>query len=351
MMKRIKPMFAGLLLWCMFGLLLTFGFLQSAAIRQFHSVSLRYNTPISGQTAYRARQYSITNIENNPFWPTFWHECRMSFSVGARTAHANTVSFSGDASLVWPARYITGSAPSSIDSTGIAVSNALAHSLWGSTDIIGMTVYVNDKPRIVRGVFEGTADIALLSFHIEDTAQSWTAVELAGGQPNPTRSQAENFATASGLSRPDYILMGGSIALSRLMSIFPLLIIAAYGLILLAGFTKKHYGAAATLIIFAGFILFAIFLPNMLEALPPWIIPTHWSDFSFWSNLLLQANDSLREFLRVNPMLRDVELKIHLLRQIGIFIASVCSGIIVCAQWHCHIRQNDYGNMNISTTR
>jgi len=330
--SRAKPAITGILLWCVLGALLTLGFMEAAAIARFPSASLRYNEPITGQAAQRARQYSIENIQRDTFWPTFWHQSSATLSAGARTAQVNAISFSGDAALVWPTQYITGSAPSSIDGSSAAVSQALAHRLWGSTDIIGMPIYVDDVPHTVRGVFEGTAELALLSFHIEDTSQNWTAVELSGGAPHPTRSNAESFALASGLGRPDYVLMGGAITLARFMSMLPLLIPAVYALALLVRFVKKHYRTAGTPIIFAGFILLAILLPLLLNAIPPWLIPTHWSDFSFWSSLLHQANGGLREFFSVNPMLRDVELKMHLLRQAGIMIVAICCGIIICAR-------------------
>ena len=310
-------------IWCIFCILLALGFMEANAINRFHGASLRFNTPITGQAAYRARQYSISNAEQNPFWPTFWHESVAEFTHGTRTVPVSTISFSGDAALIWPADFIAGSAPSVIDARGVAVSESFAHRLWGSTDIIGMSVYVDQLPRIVRGVFKGTADIALLSFHIEDTSQSWTAVELAGGAPNPTRNNAESFAMASGLGRPDYVLMGGAMALARFMAIFPILIPTVYALAQLIGFIRRHYRIAVVPAIFAGLILLAVSLPFLLYALPAWLIPTHWSDFSFWSQLSRQAGNDLREFLSAPPSLRDVELKLRLLRQVGILILSV----------------------------
>ena len=324
-----KTKITSLLFLCALFFLLVIGFRESAAIRQFSGISLRFNEPINGQAAARARQYSIANSEDNPFWPTFWHENRETFSIGDRTVQANSISFSGDAGLVWPAEYILGSAPSSVDSNGITVSEALAHRLWGSTDIVGMTVYVNNTPRIIRGVFKGDAELALLSFHIEDTLQSWTVVELTGGIPHPTRNDAESFALASGLGRPDYILMGGPMAIAYIMSIFPFLMLVAYTLVLLIRFVKKYYNAAGAAIIITGLILCAVLLPLLLNNLPPWLIPTHWSDFSFWSTLFQQANNSLREFFSANPLLRDVELKMHLLRQTGIFFLSVCCSVVM----------------------
>jgi len=316
-------------LWLVFGILLVLGFRQANSIQQFSGVSLRFNEPISGQAAHRARQHSIENAEQETFWLTFWYESTAELSAGVRTVQANAISFSGDAALVWTAQYLVGTAPSSLDGSGIAVSEALAHRLWGSTDIVGMPVYVNEKPRIVRGVFEGNFELALLSFHIEDTQQSWTAVELSGGESRSTRSNAESFAIAAGLGAPDYILMGGAMAVATFMSMLPLLIFTMYVLVLLILYVKKHYRSAATPIMFLGLIVFAILLPILLNALPAWLIPTHWSDFSFWSSLLQQASGSLREFLSVNPMLRDVELRMLLLGQVGIMVLSI-SCVIFC---------------------
>ena len=332
-MRVLKRSWLSALLWCGFGIFLLLGFMEANAISQFHGISLRYSTPINGQAAQRARQYSIANAGADNFWPTFWRESRAELSTGTRAVQSRAISFSGDAALVWPAEFLTGSAPSSIDAKGIAVSEPLARRLWGSTDIIGMPVYAEGKPRIVRGVFEGAVELALLSYHIEDTSQSWTAVELAGGMPHSTRNNAEGFAAVSGLGRPDYVLMGGAMTLARFMAVFPLLMLALFSLVLCAGHLKKHYRAAITPVIFAGLILFAFLLPHLLNVLPPWIIPTHWSDFSFWSLLFRQASESLREFLILPPMLRDVELKLRLLRQGGILFCSICLGVAACVRF------------------
>ena len=328
-MGILKSRILYVLMWCLFCAALTLGFLESNAISRFSGASLRFYTPISGQNAFRARQHSVANTA--AFWPTFWREDRVELSAGNNTAVVDAILFSGDAALVWPAQYITGSAPSSIDGAGIVVSETLARGLWGSIDIVGKSVYVNCEPRIVRGVFSGSAELALISFHIEDTSQAWTAAELSGGIPNPTRSDAESFAVASGLGRPDYVLMGGTMALSRFMSILPIFIPFIYAAGLFVKFIKNHYPAVGAPIFFAGLILFAVFLPALLNNLPAWLIPTHWSDFAFWSSISAQVSESMREFLSLSPLMRDVELKMHLLRQTGFMIFAIFFGIIVCA--------------------
>jgi len=308
-----------------FAVTLAIGILHAGTISNFPTVSLRYNTPISGTAAFRARQHSIENTAGYTFWPTFWHQCTAVISTNIRETNAHAISFSGDAKLVWPATYINGTAPSAVDARGIAVSHALAHRLWGSVNIIGLPVYVNGTPRFVRGVFEGDIELALVSFHIEDTTPSFSAVELAGG--NPTRTNVENYATTSGLGRPHNLLLGSPVTFARVLAIIPLFIPGMYLLVLTVKFAKAYFPQGGVVVIFTVLLLLAIFLPTLLDALPLWLIPTRWSDFAFWSGLVNDGNYALRSFLSVSPTLRDVELKLLLIRQVGIFIVTIGAAV------------------------
>ena len=323
---KVIPFFLLCILYC---ITLTLGFIESNTISRFSRISLRYNTPVSGVAAFRARQHAAENADS--FWPTFWNEATVEISNGRNTASVNSILFSGEAFLVWPAVYVKGTAPSSLDSLGVAVSEALARNLWGSTDIIGISVYVNSEPRFVRGVFNGSSELALVSFHIEDTNQYWTAVELSGSAQSPTRNDAESFAITTGLGRPDYILMGGARAVSVLMSFFPLLFPFVYVIALFVKYIKKYYPMAGTPLFFGALILFAVLLPILLSLFPPWLVPTRWSDFGFWGAQVSSANEALREFLSVSPLMRDVEIRIHLLRQAGIMLAATISGVFMIA--------------------
>jgi len=324
MVKFDRLNYTGIVATCIFLALLVVGILHAGTVSTFSTVSLRYNVPISGQAAFHARQHAVENSEDT-FWPTFWHQNTTTISNNLREATVPAISFSGDASLVWPTAYLAGTAPSAVDSHGVAVSHALAHRLWGSVNIIGKTVYVDNIPRYVRGVFEGDALLALISFHIEDTTPTFTAVELAGG--NPTRENVANFAISSGLGRPDDILLGGPISFARVLAIAPIFIPAVYLLVLLCKLPKAKYAIWGVL------VLIGFLLPILLNALPPWLIPTRWSDFSFWAGLWADGSYALRTFLSASPTLRDVELKMLLIRQVGIFIAATCVAVWFSCTW------------------
>lgn len=318
-MTGITNLVAPLLMIVAFVALFTLGLFHSTTPPA--SISLRYNVPISGQTAFHARQYSIQNsYQNETFWPTFWHQSAATLASPIREVHSSTILFSGDANLVWHATYLLGTAPSAIDDHGIAISYSLAHNLFGSISVIGKQVYANGTPRYIRGVFEGQTDLALLSFHIENTSQYFTAVELTGR--HLSRTNIQHYVITSALGMPNFILMPMSI--SRVMAFAPLLIPIIYLLVSMIKFTRRY----KTPIIFVCATVFAALLPFLLNLIPPQLIPTHFSDFSFWSNLLRQTGDDLRQLLSVNPTLRDIEKKIHLLQQAGIFFITVCAGIL-----------------------
>jgi len=324
-----KRLAAGILLWCVLGALLVVGIINANTLREYPSVSLRYKTPITGQAAYQARLYAIRQGEDNTFWPTFWHEAVAEFESEYVKVNAKSILYSGDAALVWPARYLSGTAPGVTDGFGCAVSSGLAFALWGSGDVLGAAVDIDGKSRVVRGVFEGEDMVALLSVSDEDTSQTFTAVELSGGLQAPSRSDVTGFAMTAGLGAPDSVMLGTPTILAVFLAILPLLLLFIYGLVLLAGGMRRRPAAMRGVLLLA-FLGFAILLPGLLDMLPDRLIPTRWSDFSFWGGHLRQMENDLREYLTVTPMLRDLGYQILFFKQIGIAFLSVCTTLCIC---------------------
>jgi len=149
-------------LWIALAVFLVLGVVNLNVIRQYSQVSLRYASPIGAADAYQARVYAAGQSGVSVFWPTFWNETKVSVSSEYKTAGATGIFFSGDAAIVWPARYIEGNAPGVTDSSGCALSKALAWELMGGDDLVGMTVDVDGEMRVIRGIFEG--DDLVLSY-------------------------------------------------------------------------------------------------------------------------------------------------------------------------------------------
>jgi len=325
-MKRIAT---GALLWCALIALTAAGAINLDKMWEYPPVSLRYETPVSGQAAFQARKYAIEHSGDDTYWPTFWHETEATIACEYRQIDATCILFSGDASLVWAARYLAGSAPGVTDGSGCALSSALARELWGGTDVTEKSVAIDGVTRTVRGVFEGEELIALVSFRDEDRGPGFTAVELSGGPSAPASGDVADFAVRAGLGVPDRLLLGAPAVLAAVLSVLPILILAVYWIALCCGMLKKYPAVmrGVTLVVLIGF---ALLLPRILAAVPDWMTPSRWSDFSFWGSLAKQIGGDLKEYLRLRPALRDIEYNILLLKQIGIaFLSSSCA-LIVC---------------------
>lgn len=334
--EKIKKAILDILLWGLLCVLIIGGMLNVRNITSLSTpFSLRYETnAICGQTAFNARKFAAQNDNEHAFWPTFRRESIAEFTGPHITHYAKTIFYSGDAALAWPVDFLHGTPPGTTDNIGCAVSEALAHRLWGSADVLGKTVLVDGHERIVRGVFKGNHELALVSFTYENTTESWNIVELTKNYPNTTRNDALSFAIQSGLGSPDYILTKNEpIFIAAILPIIPLLIISIYVLILICKYLRKYHKPISRVIPFLLLIGIALILPFILERLPGSIIPTQWSDFSFWSALIAQNQSNTREFLTATPTLRDVESSLILLRQLTIaFTSSLCAAIICFRQ-------------------
>ena len=314
-------------------LLMAAGFIYYSRLNLYSSVSLRFDPPISGQAAYKARQYSISHSGDKAYWPTFWTEYTASLSSQFVTANATCIIFSGQASQVWPLRLIYGTELGATDGNGCLVSEGLAWRLWGGLDVVGKTVEVDGKESIVRGVFRGKNELMLSSASIEDESLAWAAAELSGGLDGARRESAESYAIASGLGKPAYIVVDGLTSIAGAMAALPLLILVVSAFSLIIRIIMKCYPTVWKIAPYLLLILFGALLPFGLGLLPEWIIPTRWSDFSFWSLLLSRFSSGLRELLSIRPLSRDVEQRILFIKHTGIMFFAVCISLTISLRW------------------
>ena len=323
MIRRFKRSFAALLLVGLLALLTAAGLVGAAGLTSGAPASLRFDPPVSGPAAYAARQYAAGQ-EGEVFWPTFWREGQSKLATALAEVSADCIAYSGDAALVWPAEYLSGAAPSVTDSTGCAVSSALARRLWGSTDVVGQCLEADGEERLVRGVFESRRELILLGFADEDASQAWSAAELSGGPRHASRAQAAAFAAEAGLGQPGSILMSsGPAAAAWVLAVLPLILLSLYGLARAMAWLRPRSRWGWRALWFSLALGLALTLPLLLETLPPRMIPSRWSDLDFWAGLWRQGEAALRELLSARPTLRDVEQRLQWVRQAALGTASL----------------------------
>ena len=327
--KTVKAALPTLLLWCLLYLLLAAAIRNGDAIEsRFTAFSLRFGEDLSGEKAQAARQYAIDQKEENPFWYTYWRQDQAR--VKGETAELDTVCirYSGEGRLAWDTTFLQGSWPGAADEDGCALSRPLAGSLFGSMDIVGMTVQVDGEEAIVRGVFEGEEPLVLLSEGEGTGTGSWQAAELSGGPKGADRTDAEAFAVSSSLGAPSAILTGKTILfIGWFLAFLPVIILVVRGLCQIFILVPARRRGLAALILF---LALAAALPLLLGLLPDWLIPGQWSDFSWWTILGEDLDTALRAFLGITPALRDVEGRLLFLGQAALCLLSSLLALALC---------------------
>ncbi|MEG1103898.1 MAG: hypothetical protein RSD78_03545, partial [Oscillospiraceae bacterium] len=72
--------------------------------------------------------------------------------------------------------------------------------------------------------------------------------------------------------------------------------------------------AKRQLLLFVFALIVSLMLPLFLRAVPSWLLPSKWSDFSFWSNLIEIIKSSINEWFSIKACYRDVQIKYFLLQ-------------------------------------
>lgn len=330
----------GIILWCAIGYLMVIGSLNIRSLKQYSPISIRYDIPISGNDAYHAREYSTQHKEESIYHLTFWEETNSEIANEFICVNATCIYYNGDVSVVRPLNILCGTSPGATDNVGCMVSSGLAHKIFGGTDIIGMNIDINGYSYKIRGVFKEDDILVLASIIDEDTSHSYSAVELSSGLQHPYYGDIETYMHTIGLGKPTGILMGSPTFIAEIFTILPIIILAVYWLLLLIQQLKKYSSIIKNSLFFIVLLIFTMILPVLLDLLPGWMIPTHWSNFSYWSNIILQIKENLNEYITIKKFSRDISYTVEILTQLSISLPATICSILICYRWH---RVNAYG--------
>ena len=127
------------------------------------------------------------------------------------------------------------------------------------------------------------------------------------------------------------LIPGGTLAAgAELMLWLPLLFAGLLLAARLAGLYVRRYksGLMPQILLFGLALLFARMLPSMLSALPAWLIPNRWSDFTFWAALLELPKQTLRDLIALPPTIKDVALVLSLLKLHFAFLGQLLTGVL-----------------------
>lgn len=283
--------------------------------------SLRYDEGFDETQKQQAKRYFIEHGEEyKGLWPSFWSEDKGKFEAEFGEAEADCIYFDGDASRIKPERFLAGSYPGELDTTGVAVSAELSWKLWGSLDTVGKEVRIGDERKVVSGVYEGETAAALMCGN-QNT--KWHNAEVSA-DGILTREELLQFLAASLMGEPDALVDGGGIlGLLRLLQHLPIFALCVWVAVRLLRMNCKGTGKIVRRgVVLVSLFVFALFLPGLLLQLPPWLLPSKWSDLTFWSGLFETLWGYMKDWFALKPAGRDVLVKQSLLQQ-GLYTAGM----------------------------
>ena len=327
---------AGCLALCLVFLAQLFSGAQTLE-RLYPAIGARYESDLTKEQITAALLWQGGPDNGDGISASFWRQDPLHAKTPTapeRSTAATAIGFCGGADDCYAATYLNGAAPGSGDTTGCAVSQALAWALWGSTDVVGMTLTLSPAPQAqegaytppatnfyVRGVFAETDAVVLYG---ADASAGFPNVELAGVPRDDPAASAQHFLSGAGLGTPAWTLYGPQLAgFARVLCWLPL-VLAGLGLLVALLQTTRHWpalwrDAAWFLLAMAA----AALLPCALAALPGWMIPSRWSDFSFWSDLGKNLTACWQDWQNAAPLQKDMVAKNAMRQTIGWLAATL----------------------------
>ena len=224
-----------------------------------------------------------------------WREERdMWVRDGERQAKGGVLYLYGDGALVWPARFLHGGYPPAGDGERAAISSALADALWGGTEVVGRAVTLEGRTYHISGVFQGGEPLLLA----QDAGDSETLYDHMVLLPSPGGMDSGE-AILNGYGFPwtkltDYpfyawalttlaFLPGLLLGLRLLLRLLRRGGLLRHSPELLAQYALPALGGM-------GLVLWAM---GPGTEIPGRVIPTRWSDFSFWTQLAGELMDEV----------------------------------------------------------
>lgn len=282
--------------------------LCTEAMMQYNSIGLRYENEISKDTIKQVKQYLNSDGRAENLFPTFWKEEKGIISNEFNQVETEILAYIGEGYQVFGAEFLLGGYPLEGGERECAVSDTLAHDFYGSQDILELEFEYKNESYRVGGVFRDDERLVLRTGEMDE---NYSGVELVGDMKDNPKGEIDCFVTNSGLGNPDQIVYGTTmVSIMEMICNLPILILGGWMFIYSITYVNKKHPRYRSIISFSMLLFFAINLPFLLEQLPPWILPTKWSDFSFWESLYDSMKQKIVDWFYLSPVRKDVIIKV-----------------------------------------
>lgn len=215
----------------------------------------------------------------------------------------------GDLRAIAPMRLVSGSYPLGDDTSGCLLDKASAWQLFHSTDAIGAAVRMGMNRYTVRGIVDAYEPMMV----IRGGSMTYENLEFSADDYSAAKQQVETFLYRCNAPKSYTLIESGLFA--RLARGSVCLVPCAFGIagaiaLFKSARGKKHRRGAARLGYAAGTVTMAIVLAILLGTFywPQSFLPTKWSDFGFWRELIEGWNGLGKTILLISPHPKEIQL-------------------------------------------
>lgn len=227
----------------------------------------------------------------------------------AKNVIGEVVKVYGNLTMLFPVEKLQGQTLYEGDREGTIISEGVAYSLWGSTDVVGQSLIVEDKAYVVRGVLKEKSNRIITQADMADQETKFSALRVQLVDKENVAGMISTLKFKYNL--PESVLRNlslTSILLSGL-ALLPGYLLGFYGLIKLYKFiysTHRYWVSAILLSIIAlGLTWITIEMMQFITYIPSYIIPNKWSDFTFWSKLIDGFIENSRQLQALPALIGD----------------------------------------------
>lgn len=227
----------------------------------------------------------------------------------AKNVTGEVVKVYGNLTMLFPVEKLQGQTLYEGDGEGTIISEGVAYSLWGSTDVVGQSLIVGDKAYVVRGVLKEKSNRIITQADMADKETKFSALRVQLVDKENVEGVISTLKFKYNL--PESVLRNlslTSILLSGL-ALLPGYLLGFYGLIRLYKFiysTHRYWVSAILLSIIAlGLTWITIEMMQFITYIPSYIIPNKWSDFTFWSKLIDRFIENSRQLQALPALIGD----------------------------------------------
>lgn len=236
----------------------------------------------------------------------------------------------GDMREAYPVELISGSLPSADDYQGCLIDKNTAYELYRTVNAVGNLLTYQGKQYCVRGIVQSSETVCLIE--IQEEEKTFSNLELCFTDKENGGALAADFMRQYGLTG-SYTVIDGYLY-TRLLELAYLLPAWLLGFCLLydllAALWKRRMlpcQVLALVLLLVGLWPLLCWLMEFDFYIPQQLIPTKWSDFSFWSRKLYSIQEWRKEIAYLVPNYKDVLLQQYSRNCITYIIAATL-GII-----------------------